>query len=202
MIVSENRYGPKNKSIEEGMSIHQGLVPIETIQNRILVIRGEKVMIDADLAQLYGVTTKRLNEQVKRNRERFPDDFMFQLTTEEKAKVVANCDHLRPLKYSSNLPYAFTEHGAIMLAAVLNSPIAIEASLYVVRAFVQLRKLLRTHKELGFKLNELERKISLHDSDIHAIVAAIRELMAPPEQPKKEIGFRVKETKAQYKTKR
>jgi hypothetical protein len=202
MIVSENRYGPKNKSIEEGMSIHQGLVPIETIQNRILVIRGEKVMIDADLAQLYGVTTKRLNEQVKRNRERFPDDFMFQLTTEEKAKVVANCDHLRPLKYSSNLPYAFTEHGAIMLAAVLNSPVAIEASLYVVRAFVQLRKLLRTHKELEFKLNELERKIALHDSDIHAIVEAIRELMAPPEKPKREIGFRVKETKAQYKTKR
>ena len=127
---------------------------------------------------------------------------MFQLTTEEKAEVVANCDHLRPLKYSSNLPYAFTEHGAIMLAAVLNSPIAIEASLYVVRAFVQLRKLLRAHKELEFKLNELERKIALHDSDIHAIVEAIRELMAPPEKPKREIGFRVKETKAQYKTKR
>jgi len=104
---------------------------------------------------------------------------MFQLTTEEKAKVVANCDHVRPLKYSSNLPYAFTEHGAIMLAAVLNSPIAIEASLYVVRAFVQLRKLLRTHKELEFKLNELERKIALHDSDIHAIVEAIRELIYP-----------------------
>ena len=89
-----------------------------------------------------------------------------------------------------------------MLAAVLNSPIAIEASLYVVRAFVQLRKLLRTHKELEFKLNELEKKIALHDSDIHAIVEAIRELMAPPEKPKREIGFRVKEAKAQYKTKR
>ncbi len=151
----------------------------ERIESTILLLRGQKVMLDSDLAILYGVTTRRLKEQVRRNPDRFPADFMFELTVEEKSEVVANCDHLRPLKYSSNLPYAFTEHGAIMLAAVLNSPVAIEASLYVVRAFVQLRKLLRTHKELEFKLNELERKIALHDSDIHAIVEAIRELIYP-----------------------
>ncbi len=101
---------------------NQSIVPLETVESRILFIRGEKVMIDADLAALYGVTTKRLNEQVKRNRERFPHDFMFQLTAAEKAEVVANCDHLRRLKFSPNLPFAFTEHGAIMLATVLNSP--------------------------------------------------------------------------------
>ena len=102
------------------------LIPIDMIERKILLIRGEKVMLDADLAALYGVTTKRLNEQVKRNRERFPNDFMFQLTEEEKAEVVANCDHLKRLKFSPALPYAFTEHDAIMLASVLNSPLAVQ----------------------------------------------------------------------------
>ena len=102
------------------------VIPVEMIERKILLIRGEKVMLDADLAALYGVTTKRLNEQVKRNRERFPNDFMFQLTEEEKAEVVANCDHLKRLKFSPTLPYAFTEHGAIMLASVLNSPLAVQ----------------------------------------------------------------------------
>ncbi len=112
------------------------LIPVEMIERKILLIRGEKVMLDADLAALYGVTTKRLNEQVKRNRERFPNDFMFQLTEEEKAEVVANCDHLKRPKFSHALPYAFTEYGAIMLASVLNSPIAVQTSVLVVRAFV------------------------------------------------------------------
>ena len=101
-------------------------VPMEKIQQSILLIRGKRVMLDADLAQLYGVSTKRLNEQVKRNRDRFPEDFMFQLTVAEKTEVVAKCDHLAKLKYSPTHPYAFTEHGAIMLAAVLNTPRAIE----------------------------------------------------------------------------
>ena len=101
------------------------IIPVERIERAILLIRGQKVMLDADLATLYCVTTKRLNEQVKRNRDRFPDDFMFQLTEEEKEKVVANCDHLKKLKFSPSLPYAFTEHGVVMLASILNSIVAV-----------------------------------------------------------------------------
>jgi len=127
------------------MTIEKSIIPVERIENSIVLIRGEKIMLDADLAILYGVSTKRLNEQVKRNRDRFPEDFMFQLTENEKAEVVANCDHLRRLKFSPNLPYAFTEHGAIMLATILNSSIAVQASIQVVRAFVKLQNLIGTH---------------------------------------------------------
>ena len=139
------------------------LLPLETIAHTILVIRAQKVMIDADLAALYEVTTKRLNEQVKRNKDRFPTDFMFQLTSAEKTEVVANCDHLAKLKFSRSLPYAFTEHGALMAASVLNTPSAIKASVYVVRAFVQLREMLASSKELSARLNELEHKVGSHD---------------------------------------
>lgn len=125
------------------------LQPVELIASKILNIRGLKVMIDADLAELYGVPTKRLNEQVKRNPRRFPDDFMFQLTEEEKQEVVANCDHLNKLKFSKALPFAFTEHGAIQAANVLNSPQAAEVGVYVVRAFVRLRELLASNFVLG-----------------------------------------------------
>jgi hypothetical protein len=118
----------------------KSIVPAGKIENRILLIRGEKVIIDADLAEFYGVATKRLNEQVKRNVNRFPADFMFQLTKEEKSEVVANCDHLKNLKYSKTLPYAFTEHGAIMAASVLNMQRAIEVSVFIVRAFVKFRQ--------------------------------------------------------------
>ena len=167
------------------------MVP-EIIEKNILLIRGEKVMIDSDIAHLYRVTTKRLNEQVKRNKARFPFDFMFQLTPEEKAEVVANCDHLERLKFSPTLPYAFTERGAIMLASVLNSPPAVEASLYVVRAFVRLRNLLASHKELAYKLKELDERILKHDADIQTIVKAIRHLMTPPEHlPRQRLGFGV-----------
>ncbi len=130
------------------------LIPVERVQKTILLIRSEKVILDADLATLYGVSTKRLNEQVKRNPGRFPDDFMFQLTNEEKAEVVANCDHLRRLKFSPNLPYAFTEHGAIMAANVLNSERAVEASVEIVRAFVRPRQLLASNVELSRRLDE------------------------------------------------
>ena len=163
------------------------LIPIDMIERKILLIRGEKVMLDADLAALYGVTTKRLNEQVKRNRERFPNDFMFQLTEEEKAEVVANCDHLKRLKFSPTLPYAFTEHGAIMLASVLNSPIAVQTSVLVVRAFVKLREMLATHKDLAEKLEEIEKK---YDAQFKVVFDAIRELMRPPETKRRKIGFR------------
>jgi hypothetical protein len=163
------------------------LIPVEMIERKILLIRCEKVMLDADLAALYGVTTKRLNEQVKRNRERFPNDFMFQLTEEEKAEVVANCDHLKRLKFSHALPYAFTEHGAIMLASVLNSPIAVQTSVLVVRAFVKLREMLATHKDLAKKLDEMEKK---YDMQFKVVFDAIRELMRPPEPKRRKIGFR------------
>lgn len=173
-------------------------VKIKQIQQLILLIRGKKVMLDADLARLYGVPTKRLNEQVKRNRDRFPQDFMFQISAEEKTEVVAKCDHLAKLKFSPTHPYAFTEHGAIMLAAVLNTPRAIEVSVFVVRAFVRLRDILSTHKALAGRLAELESKIETHDEAIRSLVSAIRQLMAAPEKPPKKIGFQLREKRAAY----
>lgn len=165
------------------------LIPQEVIEKKILLIRSEKVMLDSDLAELYGVTTKRLNEQVKRNRSRFPSDFMFQLTETEKSEVVANCDHLKKLKFSSGLPYAFTEHGAIMLATILNSPVAVQASIHIVRAFVRLRQILASNAELAKKLESLEKK---YDSQFKIVFDAIRQLMSPPETKKQKIGFRRK----------
>lgn len=170
------------------------LLPLETIAQTILILRGQRVMLDVDLAALYGVETKRLNEQVKRNRDRFPEDFMFQLTAAEKAEVVANCDHLTNLKFSKSLPYAFTEFGAIQAANVLNSARAVDMSVYVVRAFVQLREVLTGNKELALKLAELEsrieRKLASHDQAITGLIDAIRSLMHSPEPPpKRQIGF-------------
>ncbi|MDO8786858.1 MAG: ORF6N domain-containing protein [Sulfuritalea sp.] len=164
------------------------LVP-QAVINRILQLRGQRVMLDADLAELYGVTTKRLNEQVKRNIERFPEDFMFQLNAEEKAEVVANCDHLVQLKFSPSLPRAFTEHGALMLGNVLKSSRAVEVSLLVVRAFVQIREMLSTHKDIAAKLDQMERKLSSHDQAIAGLIDAIRQLMAPPAPARRGIGF-------------
>jgi len=169
------------------------LVLVDQVQSKILLIRGEKVILDSDLAVLYGVPTKRLNEQVKRNRERFPPDFMYQLTKKEKGEVVANCDHLRKLKFSAVLPYAFTERGAIMAASILNSERAVQASIYVVRAFVKLRQMLAPYKELMGKLDQLEKKLKTHDKQIIAIVEAIKLLMPPPnDKPKEPFGFHKK----------
>ena len=172
------------------------IVPIELIEKKIYLIRGHKVMLDTDLAILYGVTTKRLNEQVKRNHDRFPEDFMFQLNEKEKAEVVANCDHLRRLKFSPKLPYAFTEHGAIMLSAVLNSPIAVQASIQVVRVLVRLRQMRASNTELSRKLDALEKK---YDYQFKIVFDAIRQLMTPPEPEKRKIGFQVRERRARYK---
>jgi len=165
------------------------IASLEKIESRIFVIRGQKVMLDADLAELYGVETRRLNEQVHRNSERFPEDFMFQLTVEE-------FENLKSQFATSSwggrrkLPYAFTEHGAIMAASVLNSTRAIEISVHVVRAFVHLRELVSTHKELSQKLNQLERKVGAHDRAIAELINAIRLLMTPVEPNKKRpIGF-------------
>ena len=160
------------------------------IASQILILRGQRVLIDADLANLYGVTTKRLNEQVKRNINRFPADFMFQLTIKEKNELVANCDHLASLKFSKTNPYAFTEHGAIMAASVLNSSCAIEISLLVVRTFVKLRQMVSTQKELRHKLTEFERRLDGHDETLQALINTIRQLMEPPIPTKKRpIGF-------------
>ena len=149
------------------------------IARRILVIRGHNALIDADLASLYGVTTKRLNQQVNRNKKRFPPDFVFQLTRAERDEVVANRDHLARLKYSPTMPYAFTEHGALMAASVLNTALAVQVSLYVVRAFVGLRDALGAHKDLERRIQALEDK---YDRQFKAVFDAIRELVRPPVQ--------------------
>jgi len=167
------------------------LVPIRRIGRSILIIRGQKVMLDADLGDLYGVPTKVLNQAVKRNKERFPDDFMFRLSKREKVGVVTKCDHLRRLKFSPTMPYAFTEHGALMLAGVLNSPIAIQVSIHIVRVFIRLREALASDKGLRRRLDALEKKYDTHDADIKEIFAAIRALMEPlPGVAKSRIGFR------------
>ena len=165
------------------------LIKTLPLESRILTLRGQRVLLDADLAELFGVTTKRLNEQVKRNADRFPLDFMFRLTAKEKAEVVANCDHLQRLKFSPVIPCAFTEHGAVMAASVLNSPEAIQASVFVVRAFIAMRDVLGVHRDLARKLAELERKVGGHDETIGALIAALRELMESPAPKKRKIGF-------------
>lgn len=179
------------------------LMPSARIESRILLVRGQKVIIDADLAELYNVPTKALNQAVKRNAQRFPQDFMFQLTSIEKQEVVTNCDHLSKLKFSKALPFAFTEHGAIQAANVINSEQAVEIGVYVVRAFVRLRELALSNKDLAQRLNELENKTDLmelkHDTFEHntrvqlkQVFEAIRELMTIPEpEPvkKRSIGF-------------
>jgi ORF6N domain len=176
------------------------------IESRIVVLRGLRLMIDADLAALYGVTTKRLNEQVKRNADRFPGDFMFKLTPDEKAEVVANCDHLAKLKFSKVLPYAFTEHGAIQAANVLASPQAVEMGIFVVRAFVRMRELAAVHADLAKRLAELEQKTEglalTHDTfsrntraQLRQLIEAVNQLMAPPDPPKRPIGFVTPEDK-------
>jgi hypothetical protein len=169
-------------------------VPAERIERSILFIRGQKVMLDTDLADLYGVTTKAFNQAIKRNRDRFPSDFMFRLTKEEKAEVVTNCDHLKNLKFSPVLPAAFTEHGAIMAATVLNTQRAITVSVYVVRAFVKLREMLSTQEDFARKLEELEKKLVAHDEKFTIVFEAIRELMRPAvASSKRRIGFSTSE---------
>jgi hypothetical protein len=163
-------------------------VPVERIERRIYLIRGHKVMIDSDLAELYGVTTKRLNEQVKRNRKRFPEDFMFQLTAEEvgqlnRSQFATGSQKQRDPRFR---PYVFTEHGTVMLASVLNSQTAIDASIQVVRVFIRLREMLATHKELAQKLEQLEK---MYDAQFRVVFDAIRKLMEPPSVSRRRIGF-------------
>jgi len=167
------------------------LVPVERIERAIIVVRGEKVMIDSELAEIYGVETKVLNQAVKRNASRFPMDFMFRLTVDEiaelnRSQIVTGSQKHRDPRLP---PYAFTEHGALMLANVLNSERAAQTSVMVVRAFVRLRQLLSSNAELARKLESLEKK---YDTQFKVVFDAIRQLMSPPARPKREIGFHVK----------
>ena len=170
-------------------------IPVEYIGLSILILRGHRALLDSDLAALYGVTTKVLNQSVKRNLDRFPGDFMFRLTREEvdvlnRSQIVTGSQKHRDPRFS---PYAFTEHGTIMAATLFNSPRAIEMSIYVVRAFVQLCEVLASNQELALQLKALEsrmtRKFAAHDHAITDIIKTIRQLMKPPEPKKRSIGF-------------
>lgn len=190
------------------------LIPSEVIERKIFMIRGQKVIIDSDLAELYDVTTKHLNQQIKRNISRFPQDFLFQLTERETASMrsqivtASDPDAIRSQNATASkrnvryLPNAFTEHGVIMAASVLNSQRAVDVSVYVVRAFIRLRQMLAANKDLAHKLAELERKVESHDGAIRSLVTAIRQLMRQPEPKEKKIGFIVKERGAKYRTTR
>ena len=196
------------------------IVPAEQIALQIRRFRGEKVLLDFDLAALYDVAVKVLNQAVKRNRDRFPDDFMFQLTAEEvlvlrsqtvtsslkgtgnqgitknRSQFVTTSHKYRGTKYR---PYAFTEQGIAMLSSVLNSKRAVKVNIAIMRAFVKLRWVLETNRELARKFSELERRVDKHDEEIAAILEAIRQLMGPPEKPRREIGFHVRENAPRYR---
>lgn len=162
------------------------------VESRILILRHQRVILDSDLAQLYGVSVKRLNEQVKRNQERFPADFMFRLSAKEdeilRLQIATSSKRHGGRRY---LPYAFTEHGAIMAATVLNSERAIEMSVFVVRAFVRMREMVAKNRQLAAKINELDRRLETHDTSIQDIIEAIKELMVPEGPSKRKIGFQL-----------
>ena len=175
----------------------KAIVPVDVIENKILLIRGHKVLLDKDLALLYGVETFNLNKAVKRNIYRFPSDFMFQLSKEE----------FKSLKFqfgisswggTRKLPYVFTEQGVAMLSSVLRSKRAIQVNITIMRAFIKLREILITHKELALKLKELESKMEMHEGQIKAIFEVINQLLSPNEPPKKKIGFIVEEKRVRY----
>jgi hypothetical protein len=171
------------------MTSESALVP--SIENRIFLVRGQKVLIDYDLAALYAVEVRALNQAVKRNKKRFPSDFIFQLTVKENEELKSQTVTSKSSRGGRrHLPYAFTEHGVIMAASVLNSPRAVEMSVFVVRVFVRLRETLASHKALAAKFAELEQRLETHDKAIGEIIDAIRALMTPPEKPARQIGFR------------
>jgi hypothetical protein len=181
------------------MNPDKSLGPVVHVEPLILFIRGHKVIVDADLARIYGVRTKVLNQAVKRNLDRFPEDFMFQLTPGEKAEVVTNCDHLKRLKFSPVLPNVFTEHGAIMAATILNSSQAVGMSIFVVRAFIKLREQLSLTRALEKRLLEIEKKLLVQGDAVRDLYQSIKPLLVPPpERPRRQIGFRVRERKSSY----
>lgn len=187
------------------MNDRTSLIQPGQIEQVILLIRGQRVMLDRDLAALYGVTTSNLNKAVKRNLDRFPADFMFQLTLDEAQACAASRFQFGILKRGQNikyLPRVFTQEGVAMLSSVLRSPRAVQVNIAIMRVFVRLRETLALHKELAHKLAELERKIEGHDTSIRTLFDAIRELAAPPAKPRREIGFQIKEDSVTYRVKR
>jgi hypothetical protein len=182
------------------MASKQLPIPVERIEKAILLVRGHKVILDMDLADLYGVETGALNRAVKRNIQRFPDDFMFQLTGEEAERLRCQIGISKGGRGGRRyLPYVFTEQGVAMLSSVLNSERAVQVNIAIMRVFVRLREMMATHKELAFKLVELEERLEGHDEQIQNIFEAIRQLMTPPERERKKIEFEVNEAAARYK---
>ena len=165
------------------------IVPLPVIEQRILLIRGVKVMLDVDLAEIYNVPTMRLNQAVKRNKDRFPPDFMFQLTDSEKTEVITNCDNLSKLKFSPYLPYAFTEHGVSMLSSILNSKRAVQINIFIIRTFIKIREILASNKELFYKIEELEREQKVQNKHINAIYSILGKFLEEPVKPKGPMGF-------------
>jgi hypothetical protein len=170
----------------------QAVIPVEAITGKIFILRGHRVMLDRDLAELFGVETRTLNQAAKRNQDRFPEDFMFQLTSEEAKGVLALRSQIVILKRGHHikyLPYVFTEHGVVMLANVLKSAVAVRASIQVVRAFVHLRQLLATNGQFARKIEALEKQVGKHDADLQAILAMLRKILEPPSPPHRTFGF-------------
>ncbi len=165
------------------------LMPIDAISSKIYLIRKQKVMLDRDLAELFGVETKQLKRQVRRNIGRFPSDFMFMLTKDEVENLRCQIGTLGKGAHMRYPPMVFTEHGAIMAASVLNSKRAVEVSIFVVRAFVKLRELLSTHKKMAKKLDELEKRLTGHDENFQVVFEVIKQLLEVDEKPKRKIGF-------------
>ena len=176
------------------------VIPKERIESKILYLRGKKVMLDSSLAVLYGVETKYLNRQVKRNLKRFPTEFLFRLTRKEKKELVTNWHRFEMFKHSTSLPFAFTELGIAMLSSVLNSEAAIQINIQIMKTFVQMRKMFSENKELSRRLDEFEKK---YDGQFKLVFDALRKLLTPPEPPKKEqIGFLIKEKTVLYNSKK
>jgi hypothetical protein len=168
------------------------IIPVEAIAQVIYALRGQRVLLDRDLAALYGVETRALNQAVKRNAARFPSDFMFQLSRQEIGRISQSVTSLAGLKFSKQVR-AFTEEGVAMLSSVLNSERAVQVNIAIMRAFVRLRQTLKTNRALARKFAELEARVGKHDEEIGAIIEAIRQLMSPPKKPRREIGFHVRE---------
>ncbi len=176
------------------------IIPIQQVAKAIRFVREERVLLDFDLARLYGVSTGNLNKAVRRNHDRFPADFMFQLTAEETKSLIFQIGISKGQGGRRHFPYAFTEQGVAMLSSVLNSERAVKVNIAIIRAFVKLRQALETNRELAHKFSELEKRVGKYDEEIGAILEAIRQLMAPSEKPRREIGFHVREKAPRYRT--
>jgi len=176
------------------------IIPTQQVAQAIRFVREERGLLDFDLARLYGVTTGNLNKAVRRNHDRFPADFMFQLTAEETKSLIFQFGISKGRGGRRHFPYAFTEQGVAMLSSVLNSERAVKVNIAIMRAFVKLRRILETSRDLARKFSELERRVGKQDEEIAGIIEAIRQLMAPSEKPRREIGFHVREKAPRYRT--